>query len=106
MADKLKQAIQKAVRIINTDIPKLIGDTSKTYCIKNAIIYEQNYVPYVLLTFVLFEATSFSRNVISPIHHFSESSCRQMSVDRIILLPNSEITETIYCRISFSIIGI
>ena len=39
-------------------------------------------------------------------HHFPETSCRRIWVGRIVLLPNSEITETIYCRISFSRIGI
>ena len=40
-------------------------------------------------------ATSFSRNVISSISHFPETSFRRMSVSQIFILPNSEITETI-----------
>ena len=49
-----------------------------------------------------FRAAFFFQNVISPIHHFPETSCRWMSVGRIVILPNSEVTETIMPNIIFS----
>ena len=40
-------------------------------------------------------ATSFSQSVISSNRRFAETSCRRMSIGRIVILPNSKIAETI-----------
>ena len=48
----------------SSTVPKVMGHTSKTYCIKNAMIYKQNYVPDVPLTFVLFKLFTFKNSHI------------------------------------------
>ena len=40
-------------------MPKVLGYTSKTYCIENAMIYEQNKVLDIPLTFKLFNLFTF-----------------------------------------------
>ena len=55
---------------------------------------------------LLFSRTLFFRIVVSWNRRFAETSCHQMSIGRIVILPNSKIAETIYCRISFYRIGI
>ena len=40
-------------------------------------------------------ATSFSRNVDSSNRRFAETSYRRISINRIVILPNSKIAETV-----------